>query len=187
MTPFITQNTENNRLELLVDGALFSDEIAMKAAYTFLDRAYFFFKKDGNNTIVQIHPKDGQRWSSETFTHEYSDELLATLLRYKLEKDNKEIRETIVKKALMSYADVTNFRSIDPKAIDAWQNVIDFDKDIDEILKEIEQDPELKIDEAEIQRILSEIESETQSQQQAKSPKIDPNKVKNAKEKFQSR
>jgi hypothetical protein len=45
MTPFLSQNSENNRLELLVDGNIFSDSIAMKAAYAFLDRAYFFFQK----------------------------------------------------------------------------------------------------------------------------------------------
>jgi CBS-domain-containing membrane protein len=38
---------------------------------------------------------------------------------------------------------------------------IDFDKDIDEILKEIENDPELKIDEDEIEKILKEIEEES--------------------------
>jgi CBS-domain-containing membrane protein len=43
-------------------------------------------------------------------------------------------------------------------------NQIDFDKDIDEILKEIENDPELKIDEEEIERILKEIEEETASE-----------------------
>ncbi len=187
MKSFITTNQENNRLELLVDGKLFSDEIAMKAAYTFLDRAYFFFRKDWENTLVQIHPKDWQRWSSETFALEYSDELLATLLRFKLEKDNKEIRETIVKRALISYADVANFRSIDPKSIEKPENQIDFDKDINEILKEIENDPELKIDDDEINRILAEIENETQTNKQEKTLKIDPNKVKNAKEKFQSR
>jgi hypothetical protein len=58
MIPFLTQNTENNRLELLVDGTIFSEQIAMKAAYTFLDRAYFFFKKSGADTIVQIHAKE---------------------------------------------------------------------------------------------------------------------------------
>jgi His-Xaa-Ser system protein HxsD len=113
MFAFIAKNHENNRLELLVDGTIFPDSICMKAAYLFLDRAYFFFKKDGENTLVQIHPKEGQRWSSETFALEYNDELLATLLRSKLEKDNKEIRESIIKKALFSYVDVANFRSID--------------------------------------------------------------------------
>lgn len=109
MIAFITKNHENNRLELLVDGAIFPVPIAMKAAYTFLDRCYFFFKKDGENTVVQIHPKENQRWSGETFAMEYSDELIATLLRDTLEKENKTIRETIVKRALSSYLDEANF------------------------------------------------------------------------------
>ena len=185
MKSFITQNQENNRLELLVDGSLFSDHIAMKAAYTFLDRCYFFFKKDGENTLVQIHPKENQRWSSETFALEYSDELLATLLRYKLESDNKEIREMIVRKALFSFADTANFWTVTPQSLESNSPPqIDFDKDIDEILKEIENDPELKIDEEEISRILSEIETEAS---EPKKPTIDPNKLKYAKEKFQSR
>jgi His-Xaa-Ser system protein HxsD len=111
MTPFLSQNHENNRLELLVDGSIFPDSIAMKAAYTFLDRCYFFFRKEGNSTVVQIHPKENQRWSGETFALEYSDELLATLLRDRLEKENKTIRETIVKRALASYLDEPNFVS----------------------------------------------------------------------------
>jgi His-Xaa-Ser system protein HxsD len=186
MHAFLSQNSENNRLELLVDGSLFSDTIALKSAYGFLDRAYFFFRKDGTNTIVQICPKVDQRWSSEVFALEYSDELLATSLRDKLEKDNKEIRETIVKRALASYADVPNFRSIDTGAQQS-QNQIDFDKDIDEILREIENDPDLKIDEEEITRILAEIEAETQEIQKQKTPKLDPNKLKDAKAKFQAR
>ena len=36
-------------------------------------------------------------------------------------------------------------------------------KDIDEILREIENDPDLKIDEEEIEKILKEIEAETES------------------------
>jgi CBS-domain-containing membrane protein len=108
-------------------------------------------------------------------------------LRYKLEADNKEIRETIVKRALASYADVANFRTIDPKSLSDNKNQIDFDKDIDEILKEIENDPDLKIDEEEINRILAEIETETQSLAKPKAPKLNPNKLKDAKAKFQSR
>jgi CBS-domain-containing membrane protein len=40
---------------------------------------------------------------------------------------------------------------------------IDFDKDIEDILREIENDPELKIDEEEIEKILREIEEEAAS------------------------
>jgi His-Xaa-Ser system protein HxsD len=123
-----------------------------------LDRAYFLFKQTDSTCIVQIHPKDDQGWSAEKFALEYSDELLATALRIKVETDNKIVRETIVRRALGSYADLPHFTTIAPNN----SNQIDFDKDIDEILKEIENDPDLKIDEEEINRILAEIEAETE-------------------------
>ena len=91
----------------------------------------------------------------------------------------------IVRKALFSFADTTNFWTVAPPSLESNSPPqIDFDKDIDEILKEIENDPELKIDEEEISRILSEIETEAS---EPKKPTIDPNKLKYAKEKFQSR
>ena len=181
MTEFLSQNTENNRLELIVDHRLFHDVVILKSAYTFLDRAYFFFQKKDDDTIVQIQPKEWELWSAEKFALEYSDELLATSLRFQIEKDNKDIRETIVRRALGSYADLPNFTSIQT----APTNQIDFDKDIDEILREIENDPELKIDEEEINKILAEIEAETALMNQPKVPVIDPNKLKNVKKNFQ--
>lgn len=184
MNPFLQKNSENNRLELLIDWSIFSDHIAMKAAYMFLDRAYFFFRKEESNTIVQITAKEWEEWDSERFALEYSDELLAVQLRYKLENDNKLIRETIVKRALASYADTANFMTVQSS-----QNDInaDLDKDIDEILKEIENDPELKVDENEISRILAEIEQESDDLDTKKPITLDPNKIKDAKAKFQAR
>ena len=185
MLAFISQSTENGRTKFLIDTNIFPVEISMKAAYAFLDRAYFLFKKDGENLIVQIHPKPWQELSGEHFALEFSDELLATYLRAKIEEENKVIRETIVRRALWSYADLPNFTSVNVSQKTSTQ--IDFDKDIDEILKEIENDPELKIDQEEISRILAEIESETASEHAKKTPKIDPNKIKNAKKNFQHR
>ncbi len=184
MTPFLSQNHENNRLELVVDTALFSHEIAMKAAYLFLDRAYFFFRTGEKGLLVQITPKTGSQWSSEKFALEYADELLSTLLRFQIEKENKTIRETIVRRALGSYADLPNFTSVDTSKNSSQ---IDFDKDIDQILKEIENDPELKIDEEEINRILAEIEAETQGMAQEKKVTLDLNKIKDAKKSFQDK
>jgi len=87
-------------------------------------------------------------------------------LRDKLEKDNKDIREKIVWAAIANSLDIDNFVAMDTN--NQWwnqeQNQIDFDKDIDEILKEIENDPELKIDEEEIEKILKEIEEETETE-----------------------
>ncbi|MBP6981699.1 His-Xaa-Ser system protein HxsD [Candidatus Gracilibacteria bacterium] len=181
MIAFLSQNTENNRLELSVDRTIFSDITILKSAYTFLDRAYFFFQKKDDAMIVQIQPKDSEGWSTEKFALEYSDELLATFLRFQIEKENKEVRETIVRRALGSYADLPNFTSIQTTP----SNQIDFDKDIDEILREIENDPELKIDEEEINRILAEIEAETALMNKPKTPTIDPNKLKDVKKNFQ--
>ncbi len=179
MTPFLSISSDSDRVELLIDTQLFSPVIAMKAAYVFLDRAYFFFFTRPDWLIVQITPKSWDDWSSEKFAREYSDELLAYVLRVRVELENREVRETIVRRALGSYADLPNFMSVDsiPNS-----SQIDFDKDIDEILREIENDPDLKIDEAEINRILAEIESEAQA---LKKPKLDPNKLKDVKKNFQ--
>lgn len=180
MLNFLSKNTENGRIELLIDTSIFSKNIAMKAAYTFLDRAYFFFHMQWENLLVQVTSKDWQKWDDEKFTLEYSDELLAYYLRVQVENENKTVRETIVRRALGSYADLPNFVSITTEVEKKWQ--IDFDRDIDDILKDIENDPDLKIDEDEIQRILAEIESETQA---LKKPKLDLNKLKDVKKNFQ--
>jgi His-Xaa-Ser system protein HxsD len=179
MQNFISKNIENWKLELLIDTKIFSPNIAMKAAYAMLDKAYFFFYTNGDSFLVQITPKENQKWDAEKFALEYSDELLAYMLRVQIETENRVVRETIVRRALGSYADLPNFATIDT-APQKWQ--IDFDKDIDEILREIENDPELKIDEEEINRILAEIESETHAIQK---PKLDPNKLKDVKKNFQ--
>ncbi len=89
------------------------------------------------------------------------------------------IRETIVRRALGSYADLPNFVSVQPEQVSGQ---IDFDRDIDEILRNIENDPELRIDEEEVNRILAGIQSENQSLQK---PKLDPNKLKDVKKNFQ--
>jgi His-Xaa-Ser system protein HxsD len=182
MQQFISQNQENGKTEFLIDTKIFDTSIAMKSAYAFLDRAYFFFYSTTEWLIVQITPKEWQSWNAEKFAWEYSDELLATLLRVKIEEENKIVRETIVRRALWSYADLPHFTSVDISENPSSQ--IDFDKDIDEILKEIENDPDLKIDEEEINRILAEIEAETQSETQKK-PILDPNKLKDVKKNFQ--
>lgn len=181
MDHFLMKNPESHRLELLVDTKIFSVNGAMKAAYLFLDRAYFFFRMDWENLFVQIQPKEWQEWSPEKFANEYSDELLATHLRSLIESENKTVRETIVRRALWSYADLPHFTSIEVQN-KTQQNHLD--KDIDEILREIENDPDLKIDEEEINRILSEIENENQ---EMKKPSIDPNKLKDVKKNFHNK
>lgn len=191
MENFIKKDIEWNKIEFLIDKNLFSKDIVLKAAYNFLDKWYFFFKLDENsNIILQFTSKEGELAESDKIIWDFSDELLSVCLRDKLEHDNKEIREKIVWAAIWNSLDSRGFIEIDTdRKNDNWeQNQIDFDKDIDEILREIENDPELKIDEEEIERILREIESET-SLIETEDSKItlDPNNLKDVKSKFQNR
>ncbi|MDD2892110.1 MAG: hypothetical protein PHQ95_04035 [Candidatus Gracilibacteria bacterium] len=191
MIEFLKKNIENNRFELTIDTGLFNSQIVLKAAYNFLDRGYFFFGLDGEKSItLQFTPKEGVKETPESIIGDFSDELLSVLLRDMLEKDNKDIREKIVGAAIANSLDSKGFVELDTnrKQDNMQNNQIDFDKDIDEILREIENDPELKIDEAEIERILKEIEEETQSELLEKTTiTLDVNAVKNAKENFQSK
>jgi CBS-domain-containing membrane protein len=54
------------------------------------------------------------------------------------------------------------------------KNEIDFDKDIDEILKDIEEDPDFKIEEEEIEEILKEIE---EASSQKPTVTVDPDSI----------
>lgn len=193
MESFLKEVIEWNKFELLIDTNIFSQNIVLKAAYNFLNRAYFFFKLDTDGNIILQCTKKEQEENIETILADFSDEILSVYLRDTLEKDNKEIREKIVGAAIANSLDMNNFIQIDTEKRQEERNEIDFDKDIDEILREIENDPDLKIDEEEIQRILKEIEEETEGEinfsSQEKEPQIhlDINAIENVKKKFQNR
>lgn len=190
MHSFLQAQSDEARFELLIDTQIFPKEIILKAAYNFLDKWYFFFAHNSEgNIILQYSSKPDVTLAPQEVIWEFSDSLLETLLRDKLEKDNKVIRETIVQKAINGPIDPNNFVTLDTDAGDnvGWnanQNEIDFDKDIDEILKEIENDPDLKIDEQEIENILKEIEQETNSDIMKPKLSLNPDGLKNAKDMF---
>lgn len=190
MEAFLNEIIEWERFELLIDTKIFNKEVILKAAYTFLDRWYFFFKLDWENMILQFTKRWDNKEDAKNIISDFTDELLSTLLRSNLEVTNKEIRERIVWAAIGNSIDYNWFISIDPNS-DKWvnnmeNNKIDFDRDIDDILKEIENDPELKIDEEEIEKILREIEEETGNDIEDNTPviKLDTDAVKKAKENF---
>lgn len=190
MEKFLNEIIEWNKFELIIDVNIFSKNIVLKAAYNFLDRWFFFFKFDDNgNLLLQFTKRDNITDSCESVISDFSDELISVLLRDNLEKENKEIREGIVSAAIGNSLDSNNFVEIntDLDKDNQEQNQIDFDKDIDDILAEIENDPDLKIDEGEIEKILKEIEEESAAEKPAPKLTLDPNAVKNAKEKFQNK
>ena len=187
MTEFLKEIVSSKQFELLIDKSLFSKDIVLKAAYNFLDKWYFFFKLDDDkNIILQFTKREDVSIKPKDIISDFSDALLEATLRDKLESDNKNIRETIVEKAINGPFDTINFVSLDTDSVseNTEQNGIDFDKDIDDILKEIENDPELKIDEEEIESILKEIEEEAESEVSKPKVSVNPDAVKKAKKQF---
>jgi len=186
MEHFLKEILKVNKFELTIDTNIFPKNIILKAAYQFLDKWYFFFKQDGNwNIVLQFTTRDDNKQEPKNIIADFSDELLATYLRDELEKENKDIREKIVWAAIANSLDANNFVAIDTdNQNNQEQNQIDFDKDIDEILKEIENDPELKINEEEIEKILKEIEEETESEIETPEIKLDVDAFKDMKNKF---
>lgn len=191
MEAFLKKEQNESMFELSIDNTIFPKDIVLKAAYNFLDRGYFFFKMDENgNIILQYRSRECEKVELDSVVSDFSDELLSVYLRDKLEKDNKEIREKIVTTAIVNSLDANHFVRIDTnrKQDNTQNNQIDFDKDIDDILREIENDPELKIDEEEIERILKEIEEETEwSVNNKPTFTLDTNALKDVKKKFQDR
>ncbi len=178
MEKFLKEIIEDNVFEILIDKDIFSKDIVLKASYNFLDRWYFFFRLDKDyNIILQFTKKDDSNENPKNILDDFSDEMLSVLLRDNLEKENKNIREAIVWAAIWNCLDSNNFVEINTDKQES--NQIDFDKDIDDILKDIENDPDLKIDEEEIENILKEIEEESKVD-----IKIDPEGLKKAKESF---
>lgn len=189
MSNFLKEIIKWEKFELLIDKNLFNKDIVFKAAYNFLDKGYFFFKLDDNwDMFLEFTKKSDVKINPEEVILEFSDELLSVYLRDKLEKENKDIREKIVWAAIANSIDSTNYTEFNTDS-NFDQNQIDFDKDIDDILKEIENDPELKIDEEEIERILKEIEEETKEdfEEEKTSIPLNINNIENAKKMFQDR
>lgn len=188
MENFLKKIIEGNKFELLIDKDIFNKDIVLKAAYSFLERGYFFFKLDSNKNIILVFTKRDENYEKvENIIGDFSDELLNVYLRIKLENDNKTIRESIVWAAIANSLDINNYTEFDTNVwSNADQNQIDFDKDIDDILKEIENDPDLKIDQEEIERILKEIEDETKIEEDIKKPTLvlDKEALKEVKSKF---
>ncbi len=189
MLPFLNETIEWNQFELIIDKSIFDKDIVLKTAYNFLDKWYFFFKIDENgNILVQYTAKDWVKENPKDIIWDFSDELLSVYLRDKLERDNKTLRELIVWTALSHGLDENNFIEINTDVSNGSnQNQLDFDKDIDDILKAIENDSDLDIDGEEIRKILEEIEEESKKSEKVQNISLDVNAIKDAKKTFQDR
>lgn len=187
MQAFLQEVVEGKNFSLTLDTSIYTKDIILKAAYNFLDKGYFLFATDGDNIVLSFTAKEDSDTDPKIVIWEYCDELLDVHLRDKLEKDNRVIREAIVSKALSGPIDQGGYVTYNPDEVaeaNPVQNEIDFDKDIDDILAEIENDPDLQIDQWEIDKILKEIEEEAAQEPAKPEIKINPENISALKDQF---
>ena len=112
----------------------------MKTAYLFLDRAYFTFRNAEGGFQVKCKTKSDKE-TAEAVLGDFANELLNTLLRESIAAENRTIRETIFSGALAHC-----FREPEDLSCRPRSPAEAVDKDLDQILKEIED--ELGLDDA---------------------------------------
>lgn len=173
----IQKEVSGDMFELVIDTKIFSKNIVLKTAYNFLDLWYFIFAMVGKNIKVQCKKKAECHIDSEEIILKFCDELLNVYLRSELEKDNKVIREEIITAALSWSIDMNNYVEIDIKKENST-----LENEIENILKELENDPELKIDEDDIKKLLGEIEWKKTTESI-----LNVNNLNDVKKKFQNR
>ena len=142
----------NDKFEIIIDTEIFSKDLVFITAYNLLDKWYFLFSMDWKNIKVQCKKKETYLYDAEKIIFDFSDELLNVYLRLKIENENKELKNIIIETALRSAIDIGNY-------IDSSTEERDLDSEINNLLKDLENDPELKIDEEEIKKMINNIKS----------------------------
>ncbi len=80
-------------------------EAILNACYMFIDKVYIHLDTDSEGKYVKVEFKSKAKGSKKQLSHlreKFMNELLHSTLRYKINKNNKKIREYIVGKALYS-------------------------------------------------------------------------------------
>lgn len=86
---------------LKVDDRLFCGEAVLKASYLFIDKYYVSSTyTDTHEISITIEPKTGSDIAN--VDKEFSNELIAQMVRYNLSKSNKAMKELILGRALFS-------------------------------------------------------------------------------------
>lgn len=94
----------NNKLSFTLNLDNYSLEGIYQAAYTLIDRLYFYFdKKTAKVLTVEIKAKDGSAAPAlEKLKGEFLNELLNSELRMLVAKRTKKVREALIAQALIS-------------------------------------------------------------------------------------
>ncbi|MDP3043534.1 MAG: His-Xaa-Ser system protein HxsD [bacterium] len=101
-------NSPKNQITFFLDSKLYPIEAIYGAAYVFIDRAYIFLDGDPQKEIIIcLKGKKKMNFKElEGLQGEFYNELLNYLLRVKIAKRNKKVRDFIVGTALVSGSNI---------------------------------------------------------------------------------
>jgi len=103
---------KNNKLAFTLNLDNYSLESVYQAAYSMLDRLYFYFdKKSARSLLAEIQAKDDVPAPAlEKLKGEFFNELLNSELRLQVAKRTKKVREALIAQALIgASADKTDY------------------------------------------------------------------------------
>jgi len=120
---------EESALKITVNSRIYPLEAVMAASYTFLDRAYVLLDKDKNDVIVQLWPKEGQK--ARATEGDFYNELLNEALRQKIAKQNQQVREMVINRALFAATNTNVEEEVLDRALDSLDNLDDLNLDLD--------------------------------------------------------
>ena len=120
---------DEQALTLTFNARVYPLDAVMSAAYTFLDRAYVLLDKDSTGTIVRLWPKEGQ--DARPTEGDFVNELLNEALRLKIAKQNQQVREMVINRALFAATSTNVEEEVLDQALDSLDDLDDLDLDLD--------------------------------------------------------
>lgn len=81
---------------------LYSKDVIIKTAYSFLDRCYVHLDADDKTYIIEMNYKDTANTNENELKHELDEEIIAQLARYTVSERTSEIRKLILGRAFSS-------------------------------------------------------------------------------------
>lgn len=120
---------EEKGLELTLNSRLYTAEAVMSAAYSFIDRAYVLLDKAKDGTVVRLWPKEGH--DLRVTEGDFYNEVLNEALRLKVAKQNQQVREMVINRALFAATNTNVEEEVLDQALDSLDDLDDLDLDLD--------------------------------------------------------
>ncbi|MEG1930922.1 MAG: His-Xaa-Ser system protein HxsD [Anaerovorax sp.] len=93
--------TKQNKCVFTIDDRIFNKTAVFKAAFVYIDHYYIhLFYAEDHLLAIEMVAKSGS--ISNDIENEFCNQLLSQMLRYQIAKENKNIRELILGRALYS-------------------------------------------------------------------------------------